>query len=912
MRAKLLVSSILVLVPIFGLWLFTGPFPGQWAAFILWIVWGHQVTTRLWPRLGITARNRIREIGIPSILGAITAAVYAPFAMGKMPWMADHLVHQARAFTFLEQLLKQGRLTGWTHFVEAGIPGDTLYPPFVDIYLSFIHLLTFGLGGWETTYAIGFFLFLLMYVGTFYALGRRFGGPWAGFVAGFLALVDRGAFRQGGWSFMVEWGVWPLSFSLILALWSLHWFDRHFSSGRGLSRGVFFGALALCTHPFAFFLVFPMMLLLAVVHGGQGQDFRTLGIRLATAATLTFMAAAWWLVPFMAYGPGWSAPVSALSGNLQQVASGMVDGNLWGAPWVWATVPGMLGMFWMLKLRTSSFLTALTLYSLGILALGSTSVLAGLNLFEHFPALSHLQFPRFLIVVKACAFLTAGWFFTHLKMEPDDGENQAPGVPDPARNRIFAWVLVPLAALLAFPVVQKVVESQLLPLTDYHTEPGLKNDISVIASQLKAHARTRNTFFRVAIDGHFHEHRTSAIVAATGLPYVKLSYMPAETFIHATHEHPGDVPRSVGELQKLQAAYVVSLRPSRLPDLKLLSRSGELHLYEFRSYRPERHELVAPSGEVAVTRFDNEFIRMSVTGLPDEGGLLRVHVAPFVRWEARVNGKVVPIWPWQTTPRLTLMEIPVKNGIITLTYVKRWPDRLGWILTGLVLAFFLLFRVLPRRWRPRFSLDRCPLRLALQGMRIRDRMASFLMGIWKQRAVQVTLAVLGLAGLVIFAWWLRTPSRKQPFSLHRARVSVISRGDRQICRYAFPERFICGRGHRHVSLEMREIGKKPVRAFWAHPETDSTIRITFPAVRITGPLKVHAGLADTSQSTRVPVTLQVFFDDRKVAETSRIHAGHWEPLMVPVDGYLGTRVDIRFDIGTTNATGRHFLFMPAF
>ena len=908
MRRVLLHSAILLSGLALGAELFLGPFASQWLALTLWAVVLATSGAHLLAMVSPRGRTRLKEIFYPTLLGGITTAVYYPFAIGRMPWMADHLVHQSRAYLFFEHFLTQGRLSGWTHMVEGGIPGETLYPPFADFCLSVIHLLGFGQLSWETTYAVGFFLFLLGYVGTFYWFGRRFGGPLAGFLAGFFALVDPGAFRQGGWSFMVEWGVWPLSFSLILSLWALHFYDRLLTTGRGLFRTAALGAAALCTHPFAFFLIFPLYALAALARVRTDADARPLVRHALTASALTFMAAAWWLVPFLAYGPGYSAPVAAIGGSLHQVGAGLVDGSPWAAAWSWAAIPGLAGMIWLIRTRSHPPLLALTWFSLAVLALGSTSVLAGLDVFSFLPQLGHVQFPRFLIVVKAAAFLAGAVFLANLRgPEPDEG-----AAARPAQLHRLIWV--PLAMLLAFPVAQKIVETQLLPLTGFRTNPPMKKDLQNVAQHLKRITRGRRDFFRLAIDGHFHEHRTSAIVALTGLPYVKLSYMPAETFIHAAHEHPGDVPRDREELQKLNVAYVVSLGPSRLPDLRLLTTSGDVHLYEFTAFSPARAELVGldgqPVGAVISRRFEDERIELEVAGLPPEGGLLRLLVAEFPRWTATVAGHHAPITPYRPSPRLTFMQIPVHNGAVVFTYEKRAPDRLGWILSGLALALFLWLRVAPRAWRPALACPLRRLRCPVWAVALRGRVRSRLRALFADRRARIAALVLGGLALLCFAWTLRTHEAKSGFSLHRARVWVQARSGPLRCFYAFPERFVCGRAHRYVGLELREVDKKVVRTIWAHPQTDARLNVEYPRVWISGPLAVHAGIADSGSGAPVPVRLTVYFDGRRVATTTRAKVGLLETLTIPATEYLGRSVDVRFEIETTQSAGRHFVFWP--
>lgn len=922
-----------------GIWLWQGPFLSQWAALLAWAA-AAGTGMKIFRTASENVRRLLPEIFAPAALMAVTAAVYHPFAMGRMPWMADHMVHQMRARLFFEHFLMQGRLSGWTHMQEAGVPFETLYPPGADITLSAVHLLGLGQLSWETTYALTFFAFLMLYVGTFYFLGRRFGSPLAGFLAGFFALTDAGAFRQGGFSFMVQWGVWPLSFSLILSLWSLFMADRWHETGRGFVRSAVLGAMALCVHPFSLFIVFPLHFLLALCRHREAGGWQMLA-RPLFLLLFSFLLSAWWLVPFLAYGPSFSAPVPALAGSLHQTAAGFVDAAPWGGADAWTAILGIAGAIWILAARRPAFLLALTYYALFALVLGSTSVLAGLDLFSRVPALGHVQFPRFLLVVKAAAFLGGALFAASLRL-PEVRPADAPS----ARLHRFLWI--PAALLLVFPVGQKMIENYILPLTDYTTNPPWKQDVLDAARHLSQIASSRPGFFRVALDGPFNDHRLVPIVAHSGLPFVKLSYMPAETFIHAAHENPSDVPRSRDELIRLNVAYVASAGPSSLPDLKLLARFGDIHLYEFIPASSVRYEIDSP-GRVFVERFDDERMEFRVSDLPPEGGVLRLYVAPFARWKAAAGGREVPIGEYRPTPRQTFMQIPVRNGRVQFTYERRAPDVAGFWLTACGLALLVLLRM-PAAWRETLSSNPVIQIIKLKTMflllkikysifsiesriffkkskfeqeninKIKEECNLISQGknlpfrpfVWLRLRIEWLL--MGAAILLAAAaavWWVRI-SPDGAFSLHRARVRVEEGLSTRKCPYVFPERFMCGRAHRYVGVEMREVGKKVRRGIWAHPLENARLQIEFPSVWMAGPLKLEGGIADSGSMNSAPVVLRTYFDDRLVDTWSVTAPGVWEHRVIPIAEYVGRKVAVRFEVAASSVGGRHFLFHPGF
>ncbi|PCC70512.1 hypothetical protein SAMN02745121_06569 [Nannocystis exedens] len=168
-----------------------------------------------------------------------------PVPAGVMPLSADHTVHLARAWLYGQQLAS-GHLVGWSPFWFFGFPLGELYPPLGDLLVLAVRVLTLGLLDWAQAYALAFTLVFLLQGWALLRCGRALGlGPLAGVVAAALALLDAGAYREGGWIYTVTYGVWPQALSTSLAYWALAELALAARVREGMSPGTHHRHLAL-------------------------------------------------------------------------------------------------------------------------------------------------------------------------------------------------------------------------------------------------------------------------------------------------------------------------------------------------------------------------------------------------------------------------------------------------------------------------------------------------------------------------------------------------------------------------------------------------------------------------------------------------------------------------------------------
>ncbi|WAS93489.1 hypothetical protein [Nannocystis punicea] len=168
-----------------------------------------------------------------------------PVPAGVMPLSADHTVHLTRAWLYGQQLAG-GHLVGWSPFWFFGFPLGELYPPLGDLLVIAVRVVTLGLLDWAQAYALAFTLVFLLQGWALLRCGRALGlGPLAGVIAAALALLDAGAYREGGWVYTVTYGVWPQALATSLAYWALAELALAARVREGMSPGTHHRHLAL-------------------------------------------------------------------------------------------------------------------------------------------------------------------------------------------------------------------------------------------------------------------------------------------------------------------------------------------------------------------------------------------------------------------------------------------------------------------------------------------------------------------------------------------------------------------------------------------------------------------------------------------------------------------------------------------
>lgn len=895
----------------------------------------------------------LAEASGPLLLGLALIALYHPMLAGQMVWQGDHTVHEAKAFLLAERLLPSGHLAGWTQQSGTGYPAEVLYPPLGDLLVTALRYLTFRQLPFDATYAVTLFGVIAFGVLSFYSLGRRLFGPLAGLVAGALVLTDMGWFREGGYVFTLQYGVWPLHLGMVLsflAVFSLHRLLRT-TGWSGLARTALLTAAAILAHPVSllFFLVaFPLVGLLAWI-GSEPDDEPLLG-RICAAASLGLALAAFWLLPFFARAPDFSAHVSNYWKPMADIGVGLVSAHLWHDTWAWPFVLAGVGALFALRERRPGGALLVALGAAFLLA-GSLTWYAELHLPEWIASARYVQFQRFVVFVKLGSFLLAGLAVQRLlasvpvnawdrvpgdaptTQRPRQGRGALPsllaGSDGQVIRRAAGWALaLGLAAPFVLPVAWTLVQDRVLPvgkLTYAREKRGFTRDFRFVLSKVCAETRRPGApFFRVGFLSGFNDHEmANALTYCPTLREVKLSFIPSETFRYRANLSPAAVPRSREDYHALNLRYVVTNATHPAPSwLRQVLRRGKVTLYEVPGYdprpftvvrrvaepgQPPRFEPVRPD-EVPVTlkRFSSREVVVQAGAVPP-GHFLVLHVAHFANWHASRGGHDLPITAYDgLAPRVHgLMRVPLAQGTTRFRYRT---GAVGW-LSGAVslLALVLLVLLGLGRRRPRWR-------------RAWRERVSPLARRWRRAARRATLAIalgLGALGTARAGGCVGEAPKTLDLTLHLsdAQVSIRRPGGRvERCTTFRMGRWVCGAGRRFVGPVAEEWNLLNRLGLWAHPPKRGSLVIRYPRVRLGRRLEVRYGILQ-SGGTGEPAVLTVFVAGRQAAETRwprRRGPAGWasRPLVVDTRAHAGTRAPLRFEVRTRNIGGRHFVLDP--
>ncbi|MBU1239498.1 hypothetical protein KKF84_13985 [Myxococcota bacterium] len=871
-----------------GLWLFFGSLLGQWAGVALIITGLYLAGRSLIPRIPPEVKDRLTPLVFPALLLGLMISAYHKLLMGRMPWIADHSVHQSKAWILWNKLLPNMHLTGWTHFAgPGGYPAETLYPPFADLYIVLVRALTFGLLSWEATYAVAFFAFLVFYVLTFYYVGNRMGGKVAGFVAGLFAMVDVGAFRQGGFIFTVRWGVWPLTLSVALTLLTLTFLNDYLKEKRSPKWAIIAGSISLLTHPMSLMLILPASFFMAWFYFAHGRKLGDLFWRSVLVFCGACALSAWWLIPFFHYGTEYSAHVSALSGTINNLASGLMDPAPWGSAWSWAAALGILGGVELWR-RGSAFAMALIATSAFALLGSTTTFLAGLGLFDLMPMLRHVQFPRFLLFVKATAYLAGGYYVGQVLLKKVTTKNR------PSRPWAVTMISLAILSALTLPLLHHLYEKKIKPLSDFPTRPPMRAGLQKIARILQKDAADKGGFFRVVLAGSFGEHRTTGFPLLVDRPFVKFTFVPSDTYKYRSKTAVSHIPNTEQEMKLMNVAYVVSVGPYSLKGITEIAREDGVYLYRFDKYTPRR--VHCEGCKAQILSFEDREVSLTLSDLPPQGGWIRLPISPFPRWKAYNNGTPLPIHPYKPTSRITYMGVWAKNGSLTFRYEREWPDWTG----DLITLFMLLLLIVPARYSsPALS-------------RIGNRVHKRLSTLWdfvlrrsphRTRWFTCTALIIGLFAGIFILFSIRSFSSPAQLSLSKAHVTVTSGGTSKACTWFYPQRFLCGEGISYVGLESRLVGGEVRTGIFLHPSRDRKYQLTWKGVLLKKGLTLFAAIDDAANTTRgLPLTITASFDGKPLGIITLRRRGEFRTALFPVTGKSRGTLTINFSSSAAGAT----------
>ncbi len=552
----------------------------------------------------------------------VCALLLTPALLGRMPLSGDHPVHLARAVLTAEQL-GQGRLAGWSDRWFLGFPVGELYPQLGDLLVILIGGVTRV--SWPTAYAWAFFLIFTAQALALLRAGRVIGlGVLPGVAAALFCCFDIGAYREGGWTYTVSYGVWPQGLSNALMWLGLAelWASREPADAGDSKRHLVFATLALSlsvlAHPIALPLLVVALPLLIVVGTwmqpatGQfestWQSFRaSLADQCSKVAWVCIFSiglCAWFVVPMLS-ARGYMASYGWLHVDLRMLGM-MVRKGVWAQnmpPAVGAAAA--LGLA-LAVLRPLGFLRYCGILAVLLWVLSASDTFWTLRLDWLSDSFSYLQYQRFLTAAKPGLWLCAGavlgqlWVLAlalahasqveHTTPEGHDSSQAISSAPTAALSRpmlrlgamLSAALLAVFVVFIGQQVARRVEKSEIGRLVTQRVpvrgEP-VDQDVLALFDWLEKQWTASDEFYRVSFEISRNEHWLMDAPVYTGTPIYRAGFTPGDNFVHK----PESTRDEVLDAARVRFRVVRSATPTPLRDevaafgtLRVLQREGPI------------------------------------------------------------------------------------------------------------------------------------------------------------------------------------------------------------------------------------------------------------------------------------------------------------------------------------------------
>ena len=635
------------------------------------------------PALALVAR----WLPLLSVLG-VTLAVVSRFFF-EPPFSHDHPPYIFKAWHFWTEMLGRGRLRGWSPYWAFGFPYGDLTPFGSELWVASFRAGTFGLLSWPRTYGLAFAGALTFATLAMYSFARRRFGAAAGVVAAVLWILDPGAWAQGGWYWHTTYGVWPVTLSMAFLLLALGRLEDVLARGRraDVACSVLWMCGSLLVHQLSLF-VYPVIVSLMVLDRAlrPGGLSRAALVRLAATCALSLALPAFYLVPMLAR-TGATLDLGVQGISLDELGLSIAEMRIFENMWPPVLFLGGAGAVIALRGKPSPgfFMVSCAL----VFVLMSSNVLISV---VHAQRLMNgflkVEAQRMLLVAKLFWLPLAGHAAVAMVRTPLDrlapstsrsASASASVSASASRRRALGLLFVcAVVAPAAMPAARYVYRAQVLKeVQTAETTPYWRDLQPFFAWSRAIRARTPD-FYRIAYDLPMHDHTSLIAPVFNQTLLYKVGYTPTQIF----RGLPMTAEPALYEA--LSVRYVLSDHSLPRPDFVLERTFGQLQVYRFTRYRPEPFTLIG-SGRAEVLRFDPELVQLRLRGTTSTTRV-RLHVAIYPSWEATLDGKVVPITPAPVygSEYPFLMEVPAgADGVLTFRYVRRAPDIVGLILTGL-------------------------------------------------------------------------------------------------------------------------------------------------------------------------------------------------------------------------------------
>ncbi|MFO0632803.1 MAG: hypothetical protein U0168_08135 [Nannocystaceae bacterium] len=677
-------------------------------------------------------RDRLVRLASFALVTLVGLWLLWPIPLGHAPLSKDHTVHITRIWAWAHEL-QQGAPRGWSEVWFFGTPIGEVYPVLGDALVVAIRTLALGLLDWHQAYALGFTVVFVSQGWAMLRLGRLCdAGPLVGPIAALLLLCDAGAYREGGWIYTVDYGVWPQALANTLTWLALGEIVVAARSADTRARGAALARAALCiggallSHQITLLVLALCLPLLLAVGLRDRARFGATAVAAGLALVLGVAIAAWWVVPMgavrmwmVSYGWLWQP----LSWMLDEATRGhLTQGMPMGVSVLIAV--GIVAV----ALRGRD--TARMLVACGVLLWLWTAedTLWRLRLDLLSAAFGQMQWQRFLIAAKP-GLMLAGGCAVGLASEHAIAAWRSGG----ALRAAAAALALAAAALVGWAArdgARAMTRAQVgTPLVRYDPDDAtLDQDYAALAAWLTA-ARQQDHAprWRVLVAAPRNQHWFMDMPVRTGLAMYKAGFTPGDNFVHKPE---ADTPAL---LDALGVRYVVTRRRGGVREARLVERFGKLELYERKRWQPRDSAHLHGPGTITMVHDDPDGgrVELDIAGAGPDTQLV-FDIAGYPRWSLEHDGAPVE---WVETPAVgdgpdatqaerrsgalrggkadgddgsepTLLAAPAADGRWVLRY-RTWTarDGIAMIVSVLALAIAALLLRPHRRFDPAARLE---------------------------------------------------------------------------------------------------------------------------------------------------------------------------------------------------------------
>ncbi|MBC8073824.1 MAG: hypothetical protein IAG13_36230, partial [Deltaproteobacteria bacterium] len=594
-----------------------------------------------------TADSRARWLAF-AVITAVGLWLLWPVPLGHAPLSKDHTVHLTRIWAWA-QVLATGAPRGWSEVWFFGTPIGEVYPVLGDMLVVTLRAVGLGVLDWHQAYALGFTVVFVSQGWAMLRVGRACGlGELPGFVAALLLLCDVGAYREGGWIYTVDYGVWPQTLANTLTWLGFGELVRALAAGdtRRRTRATVLAALAfaggLLAHPITLPMLalcgLPIVLVLGLRPRARfGDTVWTLVLALVLALAL----AAWWVLP-MTGMRSWMVSYGWLWQPLDWMVAQGLRGHLDQGMPMGTSVLVVLGVVVVAVAGTApARLMACCGVLLWVWTAEDSLWRLRLDLFD--AAFSQMQWQRFLISAKPGLLLAAGCGLGVLL-------HHARTQWRASRRPLAAAMLVLVIGALGWSARDQFGAMRRHHVGDVQVErdpedPSLAVDYAALAEHLRALTQADDVGgWRIAVEAPRNQHWFMDLPVLTGIGLYKQGFTPGDNFVHKPEAGTPAL------LDRLGIRYVVTRRRAIVREADVVATIGQLQLWERRGWQAQPSARLDGGGGLEIVRDDAQAgtVVVRIDGA-EPGSRLVFAIAGYPRWSLTRDGAPTQ---WVETPAL--------------------------------------------------------------------------------------------------------------------------------------------------------------------------------------------------------------------------------------------------------------------